>query len=340
MTAASPPSGSGSKRAPLPAGEGRLRGEVSFSRQEPAVGAAVVLIREGDPGRLLLGVTDLHGCFRFESIPGGSWTIGIVQDGAVPEIKSGIVVKPPGRAVVDILLKKATGRVEPPVFDLARFEGTASASARSTTSAVTKTAATTGATKATITTATDTKATITTATDMTAITTTATATTATATTAPATTAPAISSAAPSASSSEELAHASDGAAGGSLIVEVLDSEMKPIREARLTFRSRGPLVDPLRGVTDGEGTAQFRSPEPGEYVFKVDVPGYLPARIDRLVLGRTAPFITAVMTPRPLDYPSRPAELLPEEKSVPPEGFPGNTVSGGAAQEAKPAQQP
>jgi hypothetical protein len=49
--------------------EGRLRGEISFNRQNPVVGANVVGTHEGDPSRLLLGVTDMHGYFRFESIP-------------------------------------------------------------------------------------------------------------------------------------------------------------------------------------------------------------------------------------------------------------------------------
>ena len=95
------------------------------------------------------------------------------------------------------------------------------------------------------------------------------------------------------------------------------------------MRSRGPRVDPIHGVTDGYGLAHLSPPEPGEYLLKVEVPGYLPARIDRLVIGRTVPAITAVLTSRPLDYPARPSDLLPEEKPVPPEGFPGGRpVSG------------
>src|SRR5712691_8705552 len=40
----------GTEEAPAPSrGSGRVLGEVSFSRQEPAIGAAVILIRDGDP---------------------------------------------------------------------------------------------------------------------------------------------------------------------------------------------------------------------------------------------------------------------------------------------------
>jgi hypothetical protein len=109
-----------------------------------------------------------------------------------------------------------------------------------------------------------------------------------------------------------------------MAVQVLDGAMNPIREARVLLRSRGPKVDPLRGITDGEGITRMSAPPPGEYLLKIDVPGYLPARVDRLLLGRTPPVVTAVLTSRPLDYPAKPAELLPEEKPVPPEGFPGS----------------
>src|SRR5439155_25908216 len=85
----------------------------------------VILSREVVPGRLYLSVTDVHGYFRFESIPEGSWSLGVVRDGVVPEIKTGILVKPPARAVVDIVLKKSAARLDPPVFDLARFDAPA-----------------------------------------------------------------------------------------------------------------------------------------------------------------------------------------------------------------------
>jgi len=110
-----------------------------------------------------------------------------------------------------------------------------------------------------------------------------------------------------------------------------DPELRPIIDARVSLRSRGPKVEPLRGAADAEGVARLRAPEPGEYTFKVEVPGYLPARIERLVLGRKAPRVTVVLTPRPLDYPARPAELLPEERAVPPEGFPGSSENAAPA---------
>lgn len=234
----------------LSSGKGRLLGEVSFSRQEPVAGANIVLVREGDPGRLVLGTTDVRGLFRFESIPEGTWTIGVVREGATPIMKKGIGVHPPARAVLDFVLKKAPGRVDPPVVDLAQYE------------------------------------------------------------------------------------ASVGPLRGGppmMTVQVIDQAMRPIREGRVLFRSRGPQVDPLRGATDGQGVARMPPPDPGEYLLKIDVPGFLPLRVDRLVLGRTPLVATAVLTPRPLDYPSTPADLLPDEKPAPPEGFPGGPPIGGAS---------
>jgi hypothetical protein len=108
-----------------------------------------------------------------------------------------------------------------------------------------------------------------------------------------------------------------------MVVQVLDVEMKPVREARVVLRSRGPLVNPLREVTDGLGVATLQAPEAGEYLFRVSVPGFLPVRVDRLILGHTPPRVYVVLNPRPLDYPAGPGELLPEEKPVPPQGFPG-----------------
>ena len=108
---------------PPPSAErGRLRGEVMFTRQEPAVGAAVILVKEGDSSRLAVGTTDNHGYFRFESIPAGTYTVGVVKEGASVVLKTGIEVKPPVRSIVDIVLKKKTGRWTAPVIDLGKFE--------------------------------------------------------------------------------------------------------------------------------------------------------------------------------------------------------------------------
>ena len=42
-----------------------------------------------------------------------------------------------------------------------------------------------------------------------------------------------------------------------------DMEMKPVREARVVLRSRGPLVNPLREATDGQGVATLQAPAAG-----------------------------------------------------------------------------
>lgn len=260
---------------------GRLRGEVSFSRQEPVSGANVVLVRDGDPATLFLGTTDKDGNFRFEEVPEGTWTVGVVREGALPVLKAGILVKPPARAVVDLVLKKSPERLVPPIFDLARFErgqGGAGTAGESATVVSGRDQAVEGA----------------------------------------------------AAGGTPIA-AADGVEPR-LVVRVLDAEMKPVREGRFLLRSRGPTVDPVRGIAGADGVLRVRAPQPGEYLVKVEMPGFLPARIDRLVIGRTPPVMTVVLTPRPLDFPATPSDLLPEERPVPPVGFPGaseRTTTGG-----------
>ena len=109
-----------------------------------------------------------------------------------------------------------------------------------------------------------------------------------------------------------------------LRVKALATELRPVREARVAIHSRGPRIDPLRGTTDGSGDLLLPSPQPGEYSVQIVMPGYLPVRVDRLVIGKTPLRVFVVLTPRPFATPSLPADLLPDEKSVPPEGFPGS----------------
>jgi len=266
-------------------GKGRLRGEVSFSRQEPVVGATVVLVRADDPRTLIAGSTDREGGFRFEGIPEGTWTVGVVSEGAAPVVKEGIVVKPPARAVVDIPMKKSAVRMPPPVFDLARFERAGSSGHL----------------------------------------------------------PISPSQGDAAIGAQEESTMPASAADAAMAwIRVVDASMKPVREARVAFRSRGPSANPVRGLTDGEGVALVHAPAPGEYTLRVEMPGYLPVRVERLVLGREAPRIGIVLTPRPLDYPARPADLLPEERPVPPEGFPGAPASrpSGAAEPSRLLRSP
>lgn len=295
----------------LAGARGRLRGEAGFSRQEPIVGAAVVLVRDGDPGLLAVGTTDTQGYFRFESIPEGSYTVNLLKEGADPVRKSGVAVKPPIRAIVDLVAHKSNAVWTPPTIDLAAFEaapGNGAPGAAKPEGGATAAPAPIPGDAATAAPA-PTPGDVATAAP-------APSTGDAATAAPAPISAGIATAAPAPS-------AADGAASRPMRVLVTDVELKPIHEAQVFLRSRGPVVNPIRAKTGHDGWAEFPQPQRGEYLLRIAVPGYLPVRVDRLGLGATPVVARVVLTARPLEYPASPAELLPEEKPAPPEGFPG-----------------
>ena len=92
----------------------------------------------------------------------------------------------------------------------------------------------------------------------------------------------------------------------------------PQEGARFQMRRTGGGADPLTGETGKDGELELPRPPPGEYSLKIECAGQLTLRVDRLVIADAPLAIEAFMVARPPDYRGTPADLLPEEKPLPP----------------------
>ncbi len=104
---------------------GQIRGTVSYGRRAPAVGAIVLAKPEGAASPVHLATTGLNGGFAFDGLADGTYRVEVRRDGSVPIVKSGIKVRAPFRAVVEVVLVPGEGaRSEPsPVDGTASFSG-------------------------------------------------------------------------------------------------------------------------------------------------------------------------------------------------------------------------
>lgn len=93
-----------SPTAPASGPSGQLHGAVAYGRHEFAVGAVVVVRPEGAASPLLLATTGESGAFAFDHLADGVYRAEIRRDGYLPVVKSGIPVKAPFRAVVEVNL--------------------------------------------------------------------------------------------------------------------------------------------------------------------------------------------------------------------------------------------
>jgi hypothetical protein len=99
--------------APVAAASGQLRGTVAYARREPAVGA-VVLVRPADSATpLRVATTGPNGAFAFDGLADGMYRAEIRQEGHVSVVKTGIAVRAPFRAVIEVLLVRGTTPREP-----------------------------------------------------------------------------------------------------------------------------------------------------------------------------------------------------------------------------------
>jgi hypothetical protein len=127
--------------------------------------------------------------------------------------------------------------------------------------------------------------------------------------------PVVGSAAPSAASGDSAAAPADA---GTIRLTVVSAGGTPVEGARLNLRALAGTSDPIRGQTDGEGRFEFARPPAGEYFLRLEAPGYLPIHLDRAALGLAFRSVRVFLTSRPFDYPGTAADLLPDEKPVPP----------------------
>jgi hypothetical protein len=108
---------------------GQLRGTISYGRRAPAVGAVVIVRPESAPSPVRIATTGNSGTFGFDGLPDGMYRAEVRRDGYAPVVKSGIQVRTPFRAVVELLLARgdpAAGAAQaaPPVEGEASLAGT------------------------------------------------------------------------------------------------------------------------------------------------------------------------------------------------------------------------
>jgi hypothetical protein len=92
--------------AQVPAPAGQMRGVITTARRTPAVGAVVLVRPEGAPSPVRVGTTGSSGRFAFDGLVDGTYRAEVRREGYAPVVKSGIEVKAPFRAVVEVTLAR------------------------------------------------------------------------------------------------------------------------------------------------------------------------------------------------------------------------------------------
>jgi len=99
---------------PAASAGGQILGRALLGRNDPVVGAVVVVRPDGDRSAYRATATDARGSFRFDGLPEGSWTCTIAKDGLRPIVKRAIDVRAPYRAVVEVTMEKGAAPPPPP----------------------------------------------------------------------------------------------------------------------------------------------------------------------------------------------------------------------------------
>ena len=92
----------------------QLRGAVTYGRHAPAVGAMVILRPENAPSPVRLATTGNNGSFAFQNLTDGVYRAEVRRDGYAPIVKSGITVRSPFRAVVEVVLVRGEAKPDEP----------------------------------------------------------------------------------------------------------------------------------------------------------------------------------------------------------------------------------
>jgi hypothetical protein len=103
-----------------------VRGTILYGRRAPAVGAVVIVRPESAPSPVRLATTGTNGSFAFDGIADGTYRAEVRREGYAPVIKTGILVRAPFRAVVEVLLARGATAPEEakPVAGDASLKGT------------------------------------------------------------------------------------------------------------------------------------------------------------------------------------------------------------------------
>jgi hypothetical protein len=86
-----------------------MQGAAYIGRRRPVVGASVFARREGEASHYYLTATDERGAFRIDDLPEGTYSVKIDRQGLAPVFKTGIEVRFPFRAVVEVLMQPVPG---------------------------------------------------------------------------------------------------------------------------------------------------------------------------------------------------------------------------------------
>lgn len=101
-------------RPPKNVPAGQLRGEISYGRHKPVVGAIVVVRPENAASPVRIATTGPSGSFGFDGLPEGTYRADVLRDGYLPIAKSGIAVHAPFRAVVEVTLLPGEAALDKP----------------------------------------------------------------------------------------------------------------------------------------------------------------------------------------------------------------------------------
>jgi hypothetical protein len=85
----------------------RLQGRASIDRRTHVIGAVVKVRPVDDVARVYLTTTDRDGNFHIEGLPEGEYDIRFDRPGFVPVVKTGVRLKFPFRAVVEVTMARS-----------------------------------------------------------------------------------------------------------------------------------------------------------------------------------------------------------------------------------------
>ena len=83
----------------------KLQGRTRESRTRDVVGAMVVVQRETDPSTFYLTTSGGDGSFFIDRLPDGDYTVRLSREGYASEVKTGVRLKYPFRAVVEVTME-------------------------------------------------------------------------------------------------------------------------------------------------------------------------------------------------------------------------------------------
>lgn len=83
----------------------KLQGRARESRTRDVVGAMVLVQRMADPSMFYLTTSGADGTFFVDRLPDGDYTVRLNREGYASEVKTGIQLKYPFRAVVEVTME-------------------------------------------------------------------------------------------------------------------------------------------------------------------------------------------------------------------------------------------